>query len=146
MAGKKFMKGEVADTLKEQIIRARQAAKDADAHAPRVASARYDQESDRIVIDLKNGATFIVPVAMLEGFADASPAELAEIEITPSRAGLHWEKLDADLSVPALLKGAFGSKTWMSELGKKGGSATSEAKASAARENGKKGGRPRKAS
>ena len=140
------MKGEVADTLKEQIKRARQAAKTADATEARVASARYDQESDRIVIDLKNGATFIVPVVMLEGFANASPAELADIEVTPSRAGLHWEKLDIDLNVPALLKGAFGSKTWMSELGKKGGSTTSEAKASAARENGKKGGRPRKAS
>lgn len=140
------MKGEAADILKEQIARARQAAETADASAPRVAAARYDQESDRIVIDLKNGATFIVPVAMLEGLADASPAELAEIEVTPSRAGLHWEKLDADLSVPALLKGVFGSKTWMSELGKLGGSTTSEAKASAARENGKKGGRPRKAS
>lgn len=146
MAGKKYMKGEVADVLKEQITRARQAAEDADATAPRVASARYDHESDRIVIDLKNGATFIVPVSMLEGFANASPAELAEIEVTPSRAGLHWKKLDADLSVPSLLKGAFGSKTWMSELGKRGGSTTSEAKASAARENGKKGGRPRKAS
>jgi hypothetical protein len=140
------MKGEVADTLKEQIKRARQAAETADASEPRVASARYDHESDRIVIDLKNGATFIVPVSMLEGFANASPAELADVEVTPSRAGLHWEKLDADLSVPALLKGVFGSKTWMSELGKMGGSATSEAKASAARENGKKGGRPRKAS
>src|ERR671917_86743 len=139
MAGEKYIKGEAADILKEQIARARQAAEASDATAPRVESARYDQESDRIVIDLKNGATFIVPVAMLEGFANASPAELAEIEITPSRAGLHWEKLDADLSVPALLKGAFGSKTWMSELGKKGGSATSEAKAAAARENGKKG-------
>jgi hypothetical protein len=146
MVGKKDMKGDVADILKEQIARARQAAKAADATGPRVASARYDHESDRIVIDLKNGATFIVPVSMLEGFANASPAELAEIEITPSRAGLHWEKLDADLSVPALLKGIFGSKPWMSEIGKMGGSISSEAKASAARENGKKGGRPRKAS
>lgn len=140
------MKGEVGNILKKQITRARKAARDADATEPRVASARYDHESHRIVIDLKNGATFFVPVAMLEGFANASPAELADIEVTPSRAGLHWKKLDADLSVPALLKGAFGSKTWMSELGKRGGSTTSEAKASAARENGKKGGRPRKAS
>ena len=140
------MKGEVADTLKEQIARARQAAEAADVTEPRVESARYDHESDRIVVDLKNGATFMVPVSMLEGFAHASPADIADIEVTPSRAGLHWEKLDTDFSVPALLKGIFGSKTWMSELGKKGGSTTSEAKALAARENGKKGGRPRKAS
>jgi hypothetical protein len=140
------MKVEVADILKEQIARARQAAEAADATEPRVESARYDRESDRIVVDLKNGATFMVPVSVLEGFANASPADIADIEITPSRAGLHWDKLDTDLSVPALLNGVFGSKPWMSELGRKGGSTASEAKASAARENGKKGGRPRKAS
>jgi hypothetical protein len=140
------MKGEVTNTLIEQIAWARRAAEAADATEPRVKSARYDQESDRIVIDLQNGATFMVPVIMLEGFAQASPEDLIDVQVTPSRAGLHWEKLDADFSVPALLKGVFGSRTWMSELGKQGGRVTSEAKALAAKENGKKGGRPRKVS
>ncbi|WP_434112739.1 hypothetical protein [Paraburkholderia caffeinilytica] len=34
---------------------------------------------------------------------------------------------------------------WMREIGRSGGSVKSEAKSAAARENGKKGGRPRKA-
>jgi hypothetical protein len=56
--------------------------------------------------------------------------------------GLHWEKLDADLSIPALIIGTFGSKAWMQELARRGGSVTSPTKAAAARSNGAKGGRP----
>ena len=40
--------------------------------------------------------------------------------------------------------GVFGNREWMSELARHAGSRTSAAKASASRENGKKGGRPRK--
>jgi len=48
--------------------------------------------------------------------------------------------------VPGLLSGVFGSKTWMARtLGAAGGRARSAQKASAARENGRKGGRPKKA-
>lgn len=140
------MKGGTVNTLNEQIARARRAAKAADATEPRVQAARFDPESDRIVIDLINGLTFMVPVVRLEGLSDAAPEDLAEIEITPSRAGLHWEKLDIDFSVPALVLGSFGSKSWMSEIAKIGGRAVSEAKRQAARANGKKGGRPRKVS
>jgi len=57
---------------------------------------------------------------------------------------LHWEHLDADLSVPRLVMGIFGSGAWMRELGRKGGSASSAAKRKAARANGRKGGRPAK--
>jgi hypothetical protein len=47
--------------------------------------------------------------------------------------------------VPALLQGVFGSKSWMARhLGSAGGRARSDAKAEAARTNGRKGGRPRK--
>jgi hypothetical protein len=58
---------------------------------------------------------------------------------------LHFPKLDADLYLPALLEGLLGSKRWMAaRLGKHGGQARSAAKAAASRENGKRGGRPRK--
>ncbi len=54
--------------------------------------------------------------------------------------GLHWEALDVDLSVPALMAESFGTKTWMRELARRAGSV----KAAAARVNGAKGGRPKK--
>ena len=44
-----------------------------------------------------------------------------------------------------LLEGVFGSKSWTAaQMGRSGGSARTEAKANAARDNGKRGGRPRK--
>jgi hypothetical protein len=59
---------------------------------------------------------------------------------------LHWESLDVDLGVPELVAGLFGSKTWMSELGRQGGKSKSAAKAQSLKENGKSGGRHRKIS
>jgi len=55
---------------------------------------------------------------------------------------LHWRQLDADLEVPALIEGAFGSRRWMQHFGELGDSARSAAKAKASRENGTRGGRP----
>ncbi|HEY9568942.1 MAG TPA: DUF2442 domain-containing protein, partial [Thalassobaculum sp.] len=109
-------------------------------------SARYDRRTARIVVDLNTGVQIAFPPRLAEGLADASPADLAEIEISPAGFGLHWPKLDADVYVPALLQGVFGSRRWMAaQLGATGGRARSRAKAAAARENGRKGGRPRKA-
>jgi hypothetical protein len=59
--------------------------------------------------------------------------------------GLHWPRIDADVYVPALLEGFFGSKRWMAEqLGRAGGRSRSAPKRVAARQNGLKGGRPKK--
>ena len=81
----------------------------------------------------------------MEELAEADPAALHEIEITPSGLGLHWPALDADVYVPGLMQGVFGSKRWMAaQLGAAGGRARTAAKAAAARQNGAKGGRPRK--
>jgi hypothetical protein len=56
---------------------------------------------------------------------------------------LHWPLLDADLYVPSLIEGAFGSRRWMQQIGKLGGSSRSSVKAKSSRENGKRGGRPK---
>ncbi len=109
-------------------------------------SARYDRRTARIVVNLNTGVRIAFPARLAEGLAEASPDDLAEIEIRPAGLGLHWPKLDADVYVPTLLQGVFGSKRWMAaELGAAGRRVRSRAKASAARDNGRKGGRPRKA-
>jgi hypothetical protein len=55
---------------------------------------------------------------------------------------LHWEALDADLSIPGLLAGLFGTKAYMDRMrAARAGGATSPLKAEAARRNGRKGGR-----
>lgn len=108
-------------------------------------SARYDRRRARVVVSLNTGVELTFPARLAEGLADASPESLAEIEISPAGLGLHWPQLDADLYVPGLLHGVFGSKTWMArQLGAEGGRARTPAKVAAARANGRKGGRPRK--
>lgn len=108
-------------------------------------SARFDPRTSRIVIELSTGVQVAVPTRCVEALVDAAPDDLAEIEISPAGLGLHWPRLDADLYVPAVLQGLLGSKRWMAaQLGAGGGKARSEAKAAASRENGRKGGRPRK--
>jgi len=105
--------------------------------------ARYDRRSARVIVSLDNGVHITFPVQLAEGLSGASPEELALIEITPGGMGLHWPKLDADVYVPALSQGIFGSEKWMAaRLGAAGGKARSEKKAAASRENGRKGGRP----
>ncbi len=112
---------------------------------PHAIAARYDRRVSRIMVSLSNGLEMAFPPHLAEGLADAKPGDLAVIEITPTGLGLHWPKLDADLYLPALLQGVFGSPRWMAGLlGKSGGLARTAAKVAAARENGRKGGRPRK--
>jgi hypothetical protein len=109
-------------------------------------SARYDRRRSRVVVALNTGVELAFPTRLAEGLAGASPENLADIEISPAGLGLRWPRLDADLSVPALLQGVFGSKSWMArQLGAEGGRARTVAKVAASRENGRKGGRPKKA-
>jgi hypothetical protein len=108
---------------------------------PRAAKARYDRGRGRIVVDLTNGCTFAFPARLAQGLESASDDELAAVEILGAGFGLHWEALDADLSIPGLLAGVFGTRAHMARIA---GRTTSPAKAAAARANGAKGGRPRK--
>ena len=99
----------------------------------------------RVIVALDNGLELSFPPRLAQGLEHATPAELGTIEISPLGDGLHWPAIDADLYVPSLLQGIFGSRGWMArQLGAAGGKARSGAKVAAARENGRKGGRPRK--
>src|SRR5579863_7890477 len=112
---------------------------------PIAIAARYDRRSRRIVIRLSSGLDVSFAPRDAQGLEVATADDLDQIEISPSGLGVHFPKLDADLYVPALLEGFLGSRTWIAaRLGAQGGKATSPAKVSAARANGRLGGRPRK--
>ena len=120
-------------------------AKELHDRVPKVISARYDRRIRRVVLQLSSHLGIFFSPRDAEGLEHASPDQLATIEISPSGYGLHFPSLDADLYLPSLLEGVFGSERWMAaRMGARGGRSRSAAKAMAARANGKKGGRPGK--
>ena len=113
---------------------------------PRATKANYDVISGRIVVDLDNGCAYAFPVDRVQELRGASHDALADVEVDGAGFNLHWPRLDVDLYVPALVAGIFGTRAWMAgDLARIAGRAKSPAKAAAARANGAKGGRPRKA-
>jgi hypothetical protein len=108
---------------------------------PRAAAVRYDRPSRRVIVDLVNGCTVAFPPHLAQGLEKATEDQLAQAGLLRTGHGLHWEELDADLSVPGLLAGILGTR---SHMARQGGQVRSPAKAAAARANGAKGGRPRK--
>jgi len=54
-------------------------------------------------VDLTDGRTLRVPLAWFPRLLRATPAQRAQVEL--SRLGLHWEKLDEDISIAGLLAG-----------------------------------------
>ena len=105
-------------------------------------SARYDARSKRLRVELASGVAVIVPTHMIQGLVHAPQAAMRAVQVVGKGYGLHWPALDVDISVPDLVAGCFGTRAWMTALARRGGQARSEAKAYAARENGKKGGGP----
>lgn len=97
----------------EMRVAAEDRMRDTMARTPRAVGVRYDRWRSRIVIRLDSGIDLGLPKRLVEGLADASDADLAEIEISPTGLGLHWPRLDADVYVPGLLEGALGSRSWM---------------------------------
>jgi hypothetical protein len=112
------------------------------------ASAWYERDRNRVHVELISGSAFAVPVQYLQGLKGAKPDQLERVTVTGRGYGLYWPELDVDVSVPDLIAGSLGTRAWtkavMQKLGRRGGSRISGAKAAAARENGKRGGRPRK--
>lgn len=62
---------------------------------------RFDD--DMMWVGLQDGRQLGVPLAWFPRLLGASAAEREAVEVSPF--GLHWEALDEDISVPALLAG-----------------------------------------
>jgi hypothetical protein len=64
-------------------------------------SVRFDEHT--MWVELSDGRTLGVPLAWFPRLLRATPAERAQVEL--SRAGLHWEAIDEDISIAGLLAG-----------------------------------------
>lgn len=106
----------------------------------------YDSQVRKVVVTLPGEMQLTFPPYAVQGLDSATEDDLRSIELVDSGLGLRIERLDVDISIPALLKGLRGSSSWMaSHMGRAGGMASTLRKSAAARENGKLGGRPPKA-
>lgn len=108
---------------------------------PRATVARYDRKLRMIVVTFANGALFSFPPALIRGFSNASPEQLANIRVLRNGAELRWEDLDTEIAVAGLLNQIFSTRKVLARIA---GQVKSPAKTAVARSNGAKGGRPPK--
>ena len=133
----------IRNELKRNLENANRAGQVAAKTEPRAIEAKYLPASRQLRVRMANGASLSLPISVIPELRAATRAQLIDIEILPGGDGLHWEALDFTVSVPGLVASLFGPATWMSELGRLGGTRSTVAKAEAARRNGLRGGRPR---
>jgi hypothetical protein len=109
----------IRSELERSYDAATKAGEESLASEPRAVSAHYDARKARLVIELTSGVVLMLPPALLLGLQDATTAQLAAVELIALGTGLHWEALDADLSVAGLAAGIYGSKAWLSRHGRR---------------------------
>ncbi|MFQ6550090.1 DUF2442 domain-containing protein [Aestuariibius sp. 2305UL40-4] len=71
-----------------------------------ISATKVEFDADTMWVSLEDGRTLGVPLAWFPRLMAADAAALAQVKI--SAFGLHWEALDEDISVPALLEGKAG--------------------------------------
>lgn len=110
--------GEITDEeFNLMLDKATERGRIADETEPRATSARYDRSSGKIIVELRNGCTFAFPTTIAQDLREATPDQLAEVEITPFGSGLHWPSLDVDFTVSGLVSGIFGTAKYMAQMG-----------------------------
>jgi hypothetical protein len=60
-----------------------------------------------IFIELTDGRQIGFPAARFRRLADASEAELEQVELCLNGAALRWEQLDEDITVRGIVEGRF---------------------------------------
>ena len=114
----------------------------------RARSVRYDPGRDVVEIVTTQDIGFLVPRAWIGALAQLSPDQLTLLDIWPDGSAIEIDVLDIHIGVHGLLSQVLPAMLPASFLaglfGGRGGRSTSDAKKATARENGRKGGRPRK--
>jgi hypothetical protein len=72
---------------------------------------RYDQPSGLIVIEFSNDAVFTAPARAFQGLADATDAEIADVELLGDTL-LHWSFRDINFEIAMVMSGNFSSDVY----------------------------------
>jgi hypothetical protein len=119
--------------LRANFARASRAGRRAANTEPRAARVAYRAQKHALRIELTNGASITLPVRLIPSVKGARSEDIRAVEVLGQGGGLHWERLDVDLSVPGLVSSIFPGTAWLAELSHVGGRRTSAAKTVAAR-------------
>ena len=115
----------------------------AKASEPILERASYAPSRDVVSLHLSTGALVEIPRAAIEELRNLDVSELRTLKADNAGMTLSQRDLDIDIFLPGLLAEAFALNV-SAMLGKKGGAKTSAAKQRASKENGRRGGRPKK--
>lgn len=128
MNGKlKFGKTEMTEEeFERQYQEATRRGRETLARLPKADSARYDRKTKRLVLNLKNGTTLLVPVQLIQGLQTDDEELLNDFQLMIEGSQIHWDKLDVQFYVKSLLDGVFGTKKWMESLQKRANKSTSK--------------------
>lgn len=114
----------------------------------RARAVRYLADRDVLEIETNRDGGFLIPRAWIGALQEIPAEELARLEVWPDGSAIELEARDIQISVDGLLTDVLPALLPESALAaifaRRGGQATSAAKRSSARSNGRKGGRPRK--
>lgn len=114
----------------------------------RAQAVRYVADQDAIEVVTTCHAGFLIPRTWIGALEGIPTEELTQLEVWPDGSAIELEGRDVHISVDglmtAVLPAMLPSRTVAAIFASRGGRATSDAKRSSARENGRRGGRPRK--
>lgn len=103
----------------------------------------YVKASKKLRLEFSDHTDLGIPVAQIPEFVGFTPAELGRLHLVANGTVLRHDKKNIDVSIPGLIAGTqlvAGVAARVAAI--RHGGMSSVAKAKAARENGKKGGRP----
>ncbi len=114
-------------------------------HGPKMQSVSV--RDGQLVLTLSGGAvegtTLLVPIDNIPIVRDISPDKLQNVRLLSGGSAIYWPDANVDFSTYGLIEFVTGLRSVRTHMAQ-AGSARTPAKIAAARENGKKGGRPRK--
>jgi hypothetical protein len=67
-----------------------------------------------LIVELRDGRMLSVPISWYPRLEHATPTERSDWTLVGGGSGIHWEKLDEDINVQALIAGKASNESQMS--------------------------------
>ncbi len=109
-----------------------------------VEAVNYDSDRDAITIQLSNVVSIEIMRSAVTEWADLPATDMQAIRLSAARDALAAGSSDVHVDIAGLLIDVIPDQLFRKAFARRGGQTTSDAKATAARANGARGGRPRK--